>query len=115
MLAWNNLTDIAQVNAIQEKSHQIPCVIFKHSTRCSISTTAKARLERNWQFGADDVHAYYVDLLNHRELSNQLAAVFAVHHESPQVLLIIKGECVYDESHNAISVADLATEIQRYV
>jgi bacillithiol system protein YtxJ len=30
-----------------------------------------------------------------------------VHHESPQVLLIVNGECIFDTSHLDISVSEL--------
>ncbi|HNI43598.1 MAG TPA: bacillithiol system redox-active protein YtxJ [Chitinophagales bacterium] len=114
MLTWKSLTDMAQVDTIrEEESYHVPCLIFKHSTRCSISTTAKARLERTWQLAPHHVHTYYLDLLNHRPISNHIVETFGVQHESPQVLLIIKGECVYDESHNAISANDILTEVQQ--
>lgn len=114
MLTWKPITDIAQVEAIRDnESHNVPCLIFKHSTRCSISTTAKARLERTWQLDSAHVHTYYLDLLDHRPISNHITETFGVQHESPQVLLIIKGECVYDESHNAISAPDILAEIQQ--
>ena len=43
-----------------------------------------------------------MDLLNYREVSNQIATLFEVEHQSPQVLLIKDGACVYHASHNAI-------------
>ncbi len=79
-------------------------LIFKHSTRCSISATAKARMERNWkQEEVADIAPYYLDLIANRSLSNQVASYFDVQHQSPQVLLISKGACVYDASHFDIS------------
>lgn len=50
---------------------------------------------------------YYLDLLAHRNISNKIAEDFQVYHESPQVLLIRNGECVYDESHMAITMDEL--------
>ena len=66
---------------------------------------AKSRLEResNWN-GAD---FYCLDLLRHRAISNQIAEEFDVHHESPQVILLHNGACVYDQSHNGITVEEL--------
>jgi bacillithiol system protein YtxJ len=55
----------------------------------------------------DGVDFYYLDLLAHRPLSAKVAEVFGVHHESPQVLVIRDGKCVYDESHLAISMMDI--------
>ena len=108
---WIDLTSESQLGAIVEQSHLKPVVLFKHSTRCSISVTAKSRLERAWDFADGELDAYYLDLLNFRSISNKIADDFAVHHESPQLLLIRNGECTYVEAHLGISVADLKTQL----
>ena len=82
-------------------------LIFKHSTRCSISTMAKYRLEDDWNFEGKKLEPYYLDLINYRDLSKEVAEKFDVHHESPQVLLIKNGECTYDASHLDITVSEL--------
>ncbi len=107
MIKWIPLNKETQVADIIRESHQVPCLIFKHSTRCSISETAKNRLERQWGFADNVLQPYYLDLLNYRAISNQVAEVFEIHHESPQVLLIVNGECIFDDSHQAISVAEI--------
>jgi bacillithiol system protein YtxJ len=107
MINWNKITSVAQLDAIAERSNTVPCLILKHSTTCSISAMAKARLERNWDFEAADIEPYYLDLLSFRPISAAIAERFAVHHESPQVLLIRNGECMYDASHLDISVEEL--------
>lgn len=94
---WINLTDSQQIQAIIELSKQQPVLIFKHSTRCSISATALNRLERAWNL--QDAKAYYLDLIAYRPISNALAEQFEVEHQSPQVLIIKNGQCVYHESH----------------
>ena len=105
---WISLIDEQQLEQIKEQSKQQPVVIFKHSTRCSISSMAKNRLER--EKPADNVTFYYLDLIRYREISNKIAEEFHVHHESPQVLLIKNGECAYEESHNGINMADIAEQ-----
>jgi bacillithiol system protein YtxJ len=102
---WNHLTDEEQLKQVVAKSSTKPQVIFKHSTRCSISSVAFQRLQKAQQ--PDGVDFYYLDLLAHRPLSAKVAEVFGVHHESPQVLVIRDGKCVYDESHLAISMMDI--------
>lgn len=102
---WNELTDMAQLDAIVEESKTQPVVIFKHSIRCSISTMAKGRLERSEE--PQGVKFYYLDLINHRDISNKVAELFSVHHESPQILLIKNSECTYEESHNGISMEEI--------
>jgi bacillithiol system protein YtxJ len=107
MISWNKITTVAQLDAIAERSNTVPCLILKHSTTCSISAMAKTRLERNWDFNAADIEPYYLDLLSFRPISAAIAERFQVHHESPQVLLIRNGECIYDASHLDISVEEL--------
>lgn len=103
---WNKLTSDAQLAQIKEESTRQPVLIFKHSTTCSISAMALSRMERNWsdQLG---VKPYYLDLQANRRISNDVSQEFGVEHESPQVLLIRNGECVYDASHMGISFAGL--------
>ena len=107
---WNRITSDAQLDAIKEESSRQPVLIFKHSTSCSISAMALSRMERNWsdQLG---IKPYYLDLLANRPISNKIANVFGVAHESPQVLLIRNGECVYDASHMSISFAGLSQAV----
>lgn len=106
---WIDLNQAQQLADIKELSKTRPQVIFKHSTRCSISSMAKSRLERDEQPANSDF--YFLDLLKHRSLSNQIADDFAITHESPQILLIKNTECVYEESHNGINMAELAGQL----
>lgn len=107
MIRWITLTNKTQVNDLIETSHQKPLVIFKHSTRCSVSAVAKYRLESDWSFDVAEMDAYFIDLLAHREVSNLVAETFGVYHESPQLLLIRGGECVCEASHLDISVDEI--------
>lgn len=104
-MAWIPLTSEAQLDEIVAKSANKTQVIFKHSTRCSISAVAQQRLQKA-KF-PEDIDFYYLDLLSYRTISNKIAEQFQVHHESPQVLVIKDGKCVYDESHLAISVDEI--------
>lgn len=106
---WTPLNNEEQIANIQQKSFDVPQIIFKHSTRCSISNMALHRLEK--AATPANTNFYYLDLLNNRNISNQIAEVFQVHHESPQVLLIHKGNCVYDESHSGINMQEIEEQI----
>lgn len=109
---WIPLNTDAQLHQIISLSSEKPQVIFKHSTRCSISSMAKSRLERSSQ--PDGIDFYYLDLIAHRPISQQIAQVFAVEHESPQVLLIKNGRCVYNESHTGISMDELVEQSETF-
>jgi bacillithiol system protein YtxJ len=107
---WIDLVSVEQVEKIKEASFESTQLIFKHSTRCSISIMAKSRLDRSEQ--PANVTFHYLDLLNYRPVSNFIAENFNVHHESPQILLIKNGECIYEETHNAISMDDIIDQLQ---
>ena len=102
---WIHLSDEEQLKQIVTNSQLRPQVIFKHSTRCSVSAVALQRLQKVAQ--PADIDFYFLDLILHRSLSNKIADVFDVRHESPQVLLIKNGECVYEESHMGISMNEI--------
>lgn len=99
-----------QLNEI--KSHEGYAIIFKHSTRCSISMMAKKRFELDWGKLPEEMPLYFLDLIKHRDISNKVASDFQVHHESPQLLLIKNGECILDQSHGAISVDETLEMVQ---
>ena len=111
MMNWNLLTSEAQLTELLEKSKVNPQVIFKHSTRCSISSMIKNRIERESVPPGIDFH--FLDLIANRSLSNRVAEDFKVNHESPQVLLVRNGECVYHESHYAIYMEEIAVQSMR--
>ena len=104
-MEWKVLNEDQQINTLIEQSKIRPQVIFKHSTRCSISAVAKNRLDKAKV--PEDIDFHYLDLIGYRNISMQVAERFQVHHESPQVLIIKNGECVYDESHMGISMQDI--------
>ena len=105
---WIEITDELQLNEVKDLSNTKPQLIFKHSTRCSISSMAKARLEKKPASG--EIDFYYLDLIKHRNISQKIAEEFDVSHESPQVLLIKNGKCVYDESHSGITMDEIAEQ-----
>ena len=107
MLNWVNLTDINQLNDLVESSVNQKVIIFKHSTRCSISTMVKDRFERNWPSELTDQNVYYLDLLMYRDVSNAISNTLDVEHQSPQLLIIENKNCTYFANHNAISVNEL--------
>lgn len=110
-MLWHALTDLSQLELIKKTSEEQSgqprtVLIFKHSTRCGISSMVLNRLESKWK-DTDSVSCYYLDLLQHRDISNAIAAQFGVEHQSPQVLLIQNGRCIYHQSQTGITVNDI--------
>ena len=105
---WNNLTTPEQLDLIDAESEKHAVLIYKHSTRCGICSTALGRLERKFsQTDADRLKPYYLDVLKFREVSNAVAERYGVTHESPQALVIFKGKCILVKNHLEISYEDL--------
>lgn len=111
-LNWNALTDLKQLDSIVEESAEKPVVIFKHSTRCSISRMALKNFEREYNLEESEATPYFLDLLQHRDISNEIAQKFQVIHQSPQLLLIKNGKSVYDASHSEIDAETLKSKIE---
>ncbi|MBM3451602.1 MAG: bacillithiol system redox-active protein YtxJ [Bacteroidetes bacterium] len=104
---WKELSNENSIHQLLDESQERPILIFKHSTRCSISSMALSRFERDWDCNKD-VGLYFLDLLNFRNLSNVIADTLKVIHQSPQVIVIKKSEVVYQESHNGIDAREIA-------
>ncbi|MBW7844825.1 MAG: bacillithiol system redox-active protein YtxJ [Bacteroidia bacterium] len=105
---WNKLEQIEQLVDIDMQSHIAPVVIFKHSTRCSISSAALNRIEKNWNNSEMElIKPFYVDLLKFRTTSNAIATHYEVEHQSPQILVIKNGKCIYNTSHSGINYDEL--------
>ncbi|MBS1527909.1 MAG: bacillithiol system redox-active protein YtxJ [Bacteroidetes bacterium] len=101
---WIALESAEQVKEI--KQQQGYSIIFKHSIRCSISLMAKRRVEMDKDHLPTGLKLYFLDLIRFRDISNQVAHDFQVHHESPQLLVIKDGECILDQSHGHISLEE---------
>ena len=105
-MEWFPLNEINQLQEIISESKQSPIVIFKHSTRCIISRTVLKNFEKAFDLDGK-VKPYFLDLLEFRPISNEIATVFNITHQSPQLLVIKNGVCVYDASHDAIDVESI--------
>tara|TARA_R100001369_G_scaffold56040_2_gene82814 strand:- start:16 stop:393 length:378 start_codon:yes stop_codon:yes gene_type:complete len=106
IMPWLPLTTIDQLETIADQSKTKTQLIFKHSTRCGIS-----RMVMNQFVSAYDVDVnadlHYLDLLNYRDVSNEVGYKFQVMHQSPQLLVLRNGVVVAHASHGAINEMDL--------
>lgn len=115
-MIWKELISLDQIPKIidETKAPDVQgAVVFKHSTRCSISFFAKKNFEQDWSSFSDHIPTYYLDLLKYREISDSLADTFQVVHESPQVLVLKNGHCGFSASHHSINVDDILSYLQR--
>lgn len=109
-MSWIPLTSESQLAEIIQISATKPQVIFKHSTRCNVSSMALNRMEK---FGLPaHIDYYLLDLITYRNLSTKIADTFQVFHESPQVLMIQNGVCTFDESHLGIQPKEIVEQAE---
>lgn len=106
-LPWKALTTISQLDEIKDNSITKPQLIFKHSNRCGISRMVKKQFERDYNVSNNVFDLYYLDLINYRDVSNQIAQQFQVNHESPQLLVVKNGVVVVHSSHGDINNINL--------
>lgn len=111
VLPWLPLTTEAQLETIEDRSKTKTQIIFKHSTRCGISSMVMNQFVASYELTAKDLDLYYLDLLNYRSVSNEVGYKFQVLHESPQLLVIKNGVVVAHQSHGAINSLDLSSFI----
>jgi bacillithiol system protein YtxJ len=108
---WIPLTDDRQLDELIAASYHKPIAIYKHSTRCSVSVMVKKSLEMQWNAAEDDLPVYYLDLLAYRPISNRIAQIFGIEHQSPQLILIRDGKAVYHASHSEIDFDQMVEKV----
>ena len=108
---WISLTSLDQLAEIKKQSKGETVLIFKHSTRCGISSMVIKRFEQLFDENMQDVKVYYLDLLNYRDISSEVGYTFQVMHQSPQLLIIRNETTVFHTSHYDIT----AVNLQQYI
>lgn len=96
---WIPLTSTKQLNEAAEASDDQKVILFKHSTRCSISASVLNKFEK--QVG-EGYKLYYLDLIAHRDISAAIAEKFNVVHQSPQAIVLENGKVTQHDSHYGI-------------
>ncbi len=103
VIPWIPLTNVAQLNNIEEKSKSKLQIIFKHSTTCGISRMVMNMFQETYDLNEQQADLYYLDLHSYRPVSNEVAVKFQLIHQSPQVLLIKNGVVEASYSHGGIN------------
>lgn len=104
---WKKIESSEDLSQAIEASYHHRIAIFKHSTRCFISTTVLKNFEKEIDGLNDKPDLYYLDLLEHRLISNKIADDLGIRHESPQLIIIEDGKVVDSSSHEDISVRQI--------
>lgn len=109
-LDWEEIKTVEALQQAVDHTDELPAVFFKHSTRCSISSMALNRFEKEWN-DENKASLYFIDLIAHRDVSNKLSELADVHHQSPQVIVVNKGKTVHHASHNGIDAEQIKSKL----
>ena len=82
-------------------------LLFKHSTRCIVSRISLSRFELGFDKKINISKFIFIDVLKKRLLSNEIAKVYSIHHESPQIILLKDNNVLFHTSHSDISFSSL--------
>ena len=104
---WIPLTSLDQLDQIEEQSKSETIMIFKHSTRCGISSMVIKRFENMFDESMNSVKVYYLDILSYRSISDEVGYTFQVMHQSPQLLIVRNETAVAHASHYYITTVNL--------
>ena len=110
------ITSIDELNDCLESTSERPVFVFKHSTRCPISSGANSRVAKFLEGKKDEnggvPEFYLLKVVESRAVSNALAEQLGVAHQSPQLILIDKGRSVWNTSHHNINADNIEKAIQ---
>ena len=108
---WNQLSSMDELDKAEKESNERAVVLFKHSVSCGVSAYAKHKMENGFDINPENCGFYYLDLLAHRDISNEIAHRYGVMHQSPQMIILRNGQAVFNASHHAVSLTTLKENI----
>ena len=96
-------------DACLSASDDKPVLVFKHSTRCPISTAAHTCVTK-YEQDAPEVapEVRMVKVIESRPVSNAIAEALDVAHQSPQLILLRGRKALWSASHYDISAENIA-------
>jgi bacillithiol system protein YtxJ len=102
---FRKLISLEELEAVIASSSERPVAIFKHSNSCPISFGVRDALSDC----TETLHEIVVQ--TERDLSNRVAELSGINHESPQALVLFDGKVLYSASHYDISGAEIENAI----
>jgi len=113
MSQLKELTSVEAFDQVWEKSAEAPVIVFKHSTTCPISAGAFDEFQQYLKNDGKDEEAYFLKVRESREVSNHIAEVTGVQHQSPQILLLKDKSSIWKESHSKITEDSIKAEVEK--
>lgn len=112
MAEFQEINSIAALKDVIQQSDKQPVLFFKHSNTCGISQRAFGEFERYLDSPESlAVRNYVIVVQTAREVSNELARLTAIQHESPQAILVHGGKAVWNDSHMALKTDRLKAAV----
>jgi len=109
--SWNTISEKEKLNILLNRSEEYPQLIYKHSTRCSVSYVAKQELDQHKETLSDHADLHLINVIEQRDLSNLIAERLNVRHESPQVLVLKNRQVIWSGSHWSVKGKEILSKI----
>ena len=87
-------------------------VLFKHSPSCPVSRAAMREV-RDFVAANPAVPVSLIHVVHSRALSQRVAGITKIRHESPQTIVFRNGEVIGDLSHEGVTAEELETVLAR--
>ncbi len=110
-LDWNYPQTIENMDELITLSDEKAVVFYKHSYKCGLCHMIHDDFQSQWGDSIKGVELVFIEVNNHRELSDYLAQKTSIRHHSPQVIVLKKGKIVYTATHGAIKIKEIKNSI----
>ncbi|MDZ7807262.1 MAG: bacillithiol system redox-active protein YtxJ [Gracilimonas sp.] len=111
MQHWNTVSVRENITSLIERSREQPQLIYKHSTRCSVSFITKEDLDYHVEQIAKHADLHLINVVEQRDLSNYLSQTLNIRHESPQALLLRDGQVTWTGSHWNVKAKEILSRL----
>jgi bacillithiol system protein YtxJ len=108
----NELSTVEELERALSESTEHPVLLFKHSLTCPISSHAYQEFQTYLEAPDSRVGYNLITVQTAREVSGSAAEKLGVTHQSPQAILVHKGQSVWVASHYAITSDSIQEAIQ---
>ena len=104
--------DLARLAALHHQAGLSEDSFNSLATPIRVARMALNGFVRSWNGTPEEIDIYYLDLLNHRDVSNAVAQQTGVVHQSPQVIVLKNKEVVYVATHSSIDARSALNSIK---
>jgi bacillithiol system protein YtxJ len=111
---YQEIRSLDELAEVLKASERQTVMFFKHSNTCGVSSRAFNEFRKYLQApeGAQ-VRNCLIIIQSSRDVSDGLASLTGVRHESPQVIIVSEGLAVWHDSHLAIKSETLIEAVRQ--